>query len=483
MNALSFRRRIAQLIAAGAAAVGLLPTSALAADPVPAGQAQDWRETYAYSVGVQAVIYGFPMMKDVLTRYGMVAKPQGIVDAPVNGWWHSPRAGTAEDKYNASINDDQLYSVSWFDVRNEPMVITVPDAGKRYYSIQMMEMYSDIFDYIGLRATGNKAGSYLLVGPDWKGELPKGIAALRRSPTPTGMLILRISFDSADNLEPVKALQRQTLIAPLSKWLANEPYVATSRDVLAPVPAQSGDPFWFFRTMNRGMTENPPPAKDAPIVALFATVGLGPNQGENFAALDAATQAGLKRATADGIALVTGATKVGYGSKVVNGWQYGHKDWGRTGQVDDFLTRASTQSNAGMQEHYIEEVVKLRDYLDSDGKALNGKDENRYVMHFEPGQLPKAKAFWSVTLYDEQYNFAPNEIKRYSLGTKDTAKMVFGKDGSLDIYIQADRPSDDKVANWLPAPKGPFNLFLRAYLPDESLIRQTYTPPPVVRQR
>jgi hypothetical protein len=455
--------------------------AASAVAPAAAPAAANWKETYAYTVGVQAVIYGYPMMKDMLTRYAMVERPQGIVQSPVNGWWHSPRPGNAEDKYGSSINDDQLYSLTWFDVSREPMVITVPDAGTRYYSIQMMEMYSDIFDYIGIRATGNKAGSYLLVGPDWKGELPKGIAALRRSPTPTGMLLLRITIDSPDNLAPVNALREQTHIAPLSNWLEKKPYVATVRDVLDPIPPQSGDPFWFFKTMNRGMTENPPPVKDAAFVKTMATVGLGPNQGENFAALDPAIQAGLKRATADGIAIVKQAARANYDSKIVNNWAYGHMQWGRTAQANDFLTRASTQSDAGMQEHYVEEVVKLRAYLDSSGKPFNGAD-GRYVIRFEPGQIPKVKSFWSVTLYDERYDLSANEISRYSLGTKDEKKMTLGKDGSLEIYIQADRPEAGKLANWLPAPKGSFNLFMRAYLPDESLIRQTWVPPAVTRQ-
>ncbi len=448
-------------------------------DAAPTAAATNWMETYAYSLGVQAVIYGYPMMKDMLTRWVMVESGEGIVQATVNGWWHSPRPGNADDKYHSSINDDQIYSVSWFDVVNEPIVITVPDAGDRYYSIQMMEMNSDIFDYIGIRATGNKAGSYLLVGTGWQGTVPAGIDGVRRSPTPTGMLILRITTDAPDKLDSAKALQDQTKLAPLSYWLELKPYVATVRDVLDPVPPQSGDPFWFYKTINRGFTENPPPAQDAVFMKTLATVGLGPNHGEDFAKLDPAIQAGLKRAAADGIAIVKEAAKANFGSKVVNQWAYGNVNWGRTAQAGDYLTRASTQSEAGMQEHHIEEVVKLRAYADGGGAALNGT--NRYVLRFEPGQIPKAKSFWSVTLYDEHYDLFANYINRHSLGTKDEPMMVRGKDGSLEIYIQADPPAADKLANWLPAPNGSFNLFMRAYLPDEALIKQTYVPPPVVR--
>lgn len=462
-------------------ALAALPVVQTEANTVaePTTAETSWMETYAYSLGVQAVIYGYPMMKDMLTRWVMVESGEGIVQATVNGWWHSPRPGNADDKYHSSINDDQVYSVSWFDVFNEPIVITVPDAGDRYYSIQMMEMNSDIFGYIGIRATGNKAGSYLLAGPDWQGTVPAGIAGVRRSPTPTGMLILRITTDAPDKLESAKALQDQTKLAPLSYWLDRKPYVATVRDVLDPVSPQSGDPFWFYKTINRGFTENPPPAQDAVFIKSLATVGLGPNQGEDFAKLDPAIQAGLMRAAADGIAIVKKAAKDNYGSKVVNQWAYGNVNWGRTAQAGDYLTRASTQSEAGMMEHHIEEVVKLRAYADRSGVMLNGA--NRYVLRFEPGQIPKAKSFWSVTIYDERYDLIANQFNRHSLGTKDERAMVFGQDGSLEILIQADPPGEDKLANWLPAPKGPFNLFMRAYLPDETLINQTFVPPPVVR--
>ena len=243
---------------------------------------------------------------------------------------------------------------------------------------------------------------------------------------------------------------------------------------------RKSDPLWFFTTLNRGMTENPPPEKDQPIVAGLATVGLGPNQSDDLTRLDEPTKAGLRRAMADGLGLLAAVAKTGGNAKTVNQWVYGAQDWGRTAASNDFLTRAATQSFSGMQEHYVEEVVKLRAHHDSTGALLNGADA-KYVLRFPKGGLPQARSFWSITLYDERYDLAANDINRYSRGSPDQ-DLKYGVDGSLELYIQAEPPTADKRGNWLPAPKGPFNLFLRAYLPDESLIRQTYTPPPVVRQ-
>ena len=462
-----------------AALCAILVTSITAAGAADEPTKPDWRETYAYAIGMQAVIYGYPVVRNTLQRYGMVEKPAGQVDSPIHGWYHTRTPGTSADKYGSSITENLLYSVAWYDVSKEPLVLTVPEAGKRYLSVQMMEMYSDIFAYVGLRATGNKAGSHLIVGTDWKGEKPKGIASIVRSPTPTGLLLLRIVYDSRDNLKPTHALQDQTLLAPLSYWQSKKPFVASVRDVVDPVPPKA-DPLWFFRTLNRGMTENPPPAKDAPIVAELASIGLGPSKSDDLSKLDEATQAGLRREMADGLALLKSVAQSGGNAKIVNHWAYGQLNWGRTAQSNDFLTRSATQSLAGMQEHHVEEVVKMRAHHDSTGALLNGADGNKYVLRFQKDQFPKAQSFWSLTLYDDHYNLAANDIDRYSRGSQDK-EMKFGADGSLEIYIQNEPPAADKRDNWLPAPKGPFNFFLRAYLPDENLIKQTYVPPPVVK--
>lgn len=447
------------------------PIFANSADAAP-----DWRETYAYTVGMQAVIYGFPVVKNLQQRYYMVKQPMGRVDVPVNAWYHQRTPSNAEDKYGSSIIDTLLYSAAWYDVRREPLILSVPDAGQSYYSIQFMEIYSDIFAYVGLRATGNQAGHFAVIGPDWHGELPAGITASFRAPTPTGMLLGRINFEARDKLEAAHALQDQTRIAPLSNWQSGSPFVATERDVLPPGNRQT-DPLWFFTILNRGLTENPPPAKDANIVAMLASVGLGPGQSDDLTQLDAGTQAGLRRAMTDGLAMLEQVVKSGGNAKVVNHWAWGQMNWGRTHETHDFLTRAATQSLSGMQEHHIEEVVKLRAHHDGEGQLLNGSI-NQYQIHFSKDQIPQAKAFWSITLYDEKYDLAANALDRYSRGSPDT-DLQYNADGSLDLWLQSEVPDASKRTNWLPTPKRPFNLFLRTYLPDQAMMDQTWTPPPV----
>ena len=436
----------------------------------------DWRENYAYAVGLQAVIYGYPAVKALNMRYGMVEKPVGVISTPVNQLFHVRRAADATDTNNSSSATDFLYTVSWYDVRREPVVISVPDAADRYYSVQFMEYYSDIFAYVGTRATGGEAGNYMLVGSDWNGVTPAGIAGLIRAPTPTGAILIRIGFrDDRSKLAPVHAMQDASDMRPLSKWLARDMSPSTERDVVD--PAAPGSPLAFYVNLNRAMTENPPPAKDRAIVSLMRSVGLGPGQSDDLSMLDVGTRKGLERALKDGLALIAQTAISGGNVKTVNHWAYNPVSWGRTGESDDYLIRSATQSFSGFLEHHIEEVVKLRAHHDGDGDILDGST-GRYVLRFAKDQIPQAKAFWSVTVYTSEYNLFPNPKKRHSFGSVDR-DLKYDKDGGVTFHLQFDAPAKGHESNWLPVPKAPFTLFLRAYLPDESLIKQSYIPPEI----
>lgn len=162
----------------------------------------------------------------------------------------------------------------------------------------------------------------------------------------------------------------------------------------------------------------------------------------------------------------------------MNNWFYGDRNWGRMAAAGDFLGRASPQCFSGIVEHWIEQSTKLRTFVDADGASLSG--ENCYTLHLAKDDIPKARAFWSITLYDERFNMIDNPIKRYAIGSLSEG-LTYNADGSLDIWMQHGRPSPDREANWLPTPKGKFNLFLRTYLPAQEVMNQSYAPPPVQR--
>jgi hypothetical protein len=226
------------------------------------------------------------------------------------------------------------------------------------------------------------------------------------------------------------------------------------------------------------MRENPPPASDEALMRQFAQVGLGPMAETALNALDEATKRGLARALVDGPKLLEKVALTGGNTKQVGGWFYGDKNWGRMAAAGDFLGRASPQAYSGIIEHWIEQSTKLRTFIDADGQDLTG--QCRYTLHFRKDEIPQAKAFWSITLYDERFNLVDNPIGRYAIGSL-TYGLTFGADGSLEILLQHQRPAPELEANWLPVPEGKFNLFLRTYLPGPAVMDQSYAPPTVRR--
>ena len=450
------------------------------ANTVPA--VTPWNEQFAYLTGMQAYIYGYPAIYYANVRYQWIESGQGPVRMAVNQYYHSRVLSDYRLQHGGSPNRETPYSAAMLDLV-EPMVLTVPEnPEQRYYSLQLADFYSDTVGYIGVRATHNLAGDYLVVGPDWQGEVPQGIKGVIHATTPWTFVVARTFSDGSEaDLVKVHAFQDGYKITPLSQYGKPEVKQTERHDVLD--PAAGTDPLGAFKTMNAAMKENPPPARDDALMKQFALVGLGPQAKGNLDDLDPAIKRGLARAIVDGHALLGRVAKAGGSivgaTRTQNGWFYGASNWGRMAADGDFLGRAGTQAFSGLIEHVIEESVKLRTFVDSDGDPLNG--DNRYVLHFSKAQIPQAKSFWSVTLYDENYNLSYNEAGRYSVG--DTLPgLIYGKDGSLDIYIQAEKPDGDKTANWLPAPKGKdFNLFLRTYFPGPTLLDQSYSAPAVVK--
>jgi hypothetical protein len=427
---------------------------------------------------MQAYIYGFPYVYMSEVRWGQVAVKvdpnSNLPHAAVNHFWHSRAMAGPESLAGGSPNNDTLYSITWLDLSKEPVIVSVPDVGDRYYTMEIASFDSDNFAYVGMRTTGTKAGNYAIVGPLWKGELPAGVQKLTPSRTPSAFILARTLLRGPDDLPAVRALMAQYKLTPLSLWGKPGAQIPESYDVLRPFDRKT-DPLAEWKTMNKTMAENPPPARHELLLKQFAEVGIGP--GLDVDQLDEATKRGLARAAVDGSNLLDAALRQGARQKNVNGWKFPPPDMGRAGDKDDFLLRAALQSKWGIVANDPAEAIYLNTSIDPEGQQLTGA--NQYVMHFPPGGLPEVKAFWSITLYDAKHNLVANPIKRYALGDRD--KLKFNADGSLDIYIQNQSPGKDKEANWLPAPTGEFNLVLRTYLPSANIQEQRWTPPPLMK--
>lgn len=442
----------------------------------------DWREQYAYSLGVQAYIFGFPYVYLPSLRADWVTRPKAANElplyAPINHFSHVRTLADASYRGGGSPNQDTLYSTAWLDVGKEPVILSHPDMGDRYFSFELAGIDSDNFAYVGKRTTGGKAGSFAIVGPGWKGDLPAGVKPLPASLTPSVLIFARTLIDGPADAKTVNTLQDQYTLIPLSLWGKKDAVLPASRDVWQPFDPKT-DPLAEWRTMNRAMTENPPEARLAKLVKLFAKVGVGP--GQRVEIMDDATKRGLARAAVDGRQLIKAAIDSGQLGRQVNNWNIPPRTLGRAGLVDDFLLRASIQAMGGIISNELEETVYYNTTKDGAGQAFDGA--KKYILRFAPGQLPKVNAFWSLTMYDPTFNFTDNPLNRYSLGdrTKDLKKDA---DGGLTIYIQRNSPGEDNESNWLPSTQsGAFFLILRTYMPGAEIVEQKWAPPPVTELR
>lgn len=454
--------------AASAPAVRVNPITGASPDP-------RWEEEYAYSLGVQAYVYAFPWVYNTLLRWRWTVQGAPEVDPPklqYNRLSHQRKLTDASYRDGGRPNTDTLYSVSWADLHREPLIITLPNFGRRYFNVQLVGFDSDNFDYIGSRSTGQQGGSFALVGPDWKGTLPEGVKALKPAHTPWILVLVRILVEEGEaELREVRNLQDQIRLQPLSEFTGKAPAVPAAAYVPPPPLRRDADPLADWKMINRALTESPPPPREAQLMKMFAQVGIGP--GQDVTKTNDAIQRGLVRASATARMIVTSSPFYQAGRNFVDGWGMTPSNWGRPGPDGDYLVRGA-KSFGGFVTHDPEENVYPAVLVDRDGKPLS--DANRYVMRFPKGQTPPVNAFWSVTMYDQTFNFIDNPINRYAVGDR-TTSLKLDADGSLPIYIQKDRPSDDKVGNWLPSGAGNFHLVLRAYWPKDEIIKGKWTPP------
>ena len=435
-------------------------------------------EDEAYAIGIEAYTYAYPLvLMETTRRVSTNAGVPGRLRAPVNQFANMKSYPDATFKDVVRPNADTLYSSLWFDVGREPLILTLPNTQGRYHVIPLMDMWTDVFATLGTRTTGNEGGTVAIVGPNWRGTLPKGMRMVR-SPTEMGWIIGRIQTNGADDYAHVYTLQAGLKAAPLSVFGKNAAIVTPKPDLDVDMKTPPVDqvaqlaPQAFFARFAELMKRNPPHASDYAIVLRMERLGLVPGQGFDLSKADPAVQRGLTRAAAEAYPRIVNRRKAI--SLTRNGWGSMGSNIGVYG--NDYLQRAFI-GFAGLGALPPEEAIYPMAPVDSEGKPLSGA--SNYVLHFEKDQIPPADAFWSLTMYGADQFFVANPINRFAIGDRD--KLSFNPDGSLDLYIQNASPGADKDANWLPAPAGPFSMNLRLYLPQRRATDGSWTPPPVKR--
>lgn len=449
--------------------------SGVTASTLRAAPERQLTEDEARQLGIEAFIYGFPLVIGNVTKQVQtnVAEPLHNGHAPINQFSNFLEYPTAAYRDVVRMNVDTLYSFAWLDLSHEPMILSVPDTNGRYYLMPIIDAWTNVFASPGKRTTGTKANEFAIIGPNWHGTLPKNLRELR-SPTNTAIIAGRTQANGPADYAVVNAIQKQYRITPLSAY--GKPY-EPPRGVVDPNIDTKTPPIdqvtrmndaAFFQSLAQLLKANPPPKADAPVIAKFARIGLVPGQDFDTSKLDPAVAKGLEGCVRAALAKIQTAAK-GSG-RLVNGWNVPPMNLANFGA--DYGTRAIV-ALVGLGANIAQDAIYPNAFIDARGKVLNGAD--RYVLHFDKGGLPPTEAFWSFTMYDAESFFVDNPINRYNIAG--WMPLKYNPNGSLDIYIQRDSPGKDWEANWLPAAKDEFSVTMRIYWPKKAVLDGSWKPP------
>ncbi len=427
-------------------------------------------EAEAADIATDAYLYAYPLVTMEYTRRGLtnVAAPDGT-KAPMGQFVRFRQYPDASFHTVTAPNADTLYTQGWFDVSKEPWVISVPDMGDRYFLLPMLDGWTNVFASPGTRTTGVRAQTFAITGPGWQGTLPTGVREYKSSTAMVWLLGRIYCTGTPQDYDAVHALQDQITAVPLSSF--GKPYlpelgqVDLSVDMKTAVRQQVNalDAEKYFSLFANLLKDNPPAVDDAPMVAKLAKIGIVPGQDFDASKLPPAVSAGLAKAPKLGQDKINAWRKEGVLAgdlKFANGWAYTTKagSYGTNYRQRAFVTAIGLGAN----------LPKDAVYPSSEGPAAaqTYSGAKKYVMHFDKGQLPPVRAFWSLTMYNGDYFFVDNPLNRYTLSPRDPLKT--NPDGSTDLYIQAESPGADKESNWLPAPQDRFILMLRLYWPNST---------------
>ncbi len=430
----------------------------------------------AEAIATLGYIYAYPLVLMDVTR--------SLSTTPFNRFTHVPAFPDHTFTGVVSPNVDTLYSHAWLELSREPIVLTVPDLGQRYYTMELLDAWTNVFAAPGTRTTGSGKGAFAIVGPGWRGNVPAAVEAIQ-APTNMVWLIGRTYTAGQRDYDAVHAIQQQYELAPLTKWAKAIASGGSPAPALEGVSAAAEEPAAspvplvdkmsaeaFFARLAQLMKANPPAESDAPLVSRLVRIGVVPGEPFDLERLPPSVADAIESGVAAARARIAGAPMTALG-KPVNGWR-GRLDLGRYGT--DYELRAAV-ALVGLGANLADDAVYYAVDSDGNGQPLSGA--SRYVIRFPPGEQPPVRAFWSVTLYDERHFLTQNPIGRHAIGDRDPLRAE--RDGTLEILVQHDDPGAERRANWLPAPEGAFNLIMRLYYPRAPVLDGSWKPPPVMR--
>ncbi len=431
-------------------------------------------------IAEEAYVYAFPMVMNYGTMHEFsIDKDSGQFKAPFNQIDNMARVFSPKDTTIVTPNSDTPYSMIYMDLRAEPIVLCLPEVPKaRYYSVQLVDMYTCNYGYVGSRSTGNGAGCYMIAGPSWKGDTPKGIEKVFRCETDFSFAIYRTQLLNPSDIENVKKIQAGYKVVPLSAFVKGAAPAVLTAPAFPKWDKQAAFGSNFIRYLNFVLQFCPEVPQEAAMRARFAKIGIGPGKEFDFGKLPPEQQAAIGAGIKSGMKKIEAKREL-LGHEI-NGWRVGSAFGDREFYKGDWTLRAAA-ALAGIYGNDSIEALYPMLTKDSEGEKPDCK-QNRYTITFAKDHLPPANAFWSVTMYDGKTQLlVENPLNRYLINSPMLPELKRNDDGSLTIYIQKDSPGKGKESNWLPAADGPIFVVMRLYWPKKEAVNGEWKPPVLQR--
>jgi hypothetical protein len=442
-------------------------------------KAEELTPQEAKEIAEEAYIFAYPMLDHYKMMFAMAMYPEsGAYTAPFNVLYHNPELSGPQDTIIVRPNNDTFYSAVWFDLSSQPQILKVPKiTDNRYYSFQIIDMYTHNIDYIGTRKTGFDSGVYMFVGPNWNGETPDDITKVIKSEGNYLIALARTQVFGLADIENTKDVLNKYSVESLNAYngLVEAAVINENPEIPPYNPAKIKD-VNFISYLNAIMAQGKIHESDKPLFDKFAKIGIVPGQQFEPSLLDTAMVNAINEGVESAMVKIKDeATKLG---ERKNGWQLISGAFGtREAMQGKNLTRAAA-AYFGLWGNDLEEAFYPETTFDLDGEVLDGSKHN-YILHFEADELPPVKAFWSISMYKlPEQLFMENEINRYVISSV-TEGLEYNDDGSLDIYIQKENPGEDIASNWLPANNGAFSLQARLYWPKPEYLDPLYAMPTI----
>ncbi|NQT78752.1 MAG: DUF1254 domain-containing protein [Bacteroidetes bacterium] len=442
----------------------------------------------AKEIAKEAYVYGFPMVVNYKTMYNYTLNEKSVeYKGAFNEKSCVARLFTPEDKAIVTPNSDTPYCMFWIDLRNEPMVISLPKMEEeRFYHFQFIDLYTHNFAYLGTLTTGNKAGKYLIAKDGWKGEKPEGITEVLYSETDLFFVIVRTQLMDENDLPNVKAIQDKYQIQGLSSFLGKEPIKSDNIDNY--LVWNDGDEFTAasFNYMNFMLNLTSPVPSEIKLRNKFAKLGIGTESGFDLNSFDEETKKAIEEGVKEGIKEMTDFVAVNSKDPLLSVKGFGTRDFlikstKENYNSDNFYLLRAVAAQLGLYGNSGAEAIYPTYSMEEPGVPYDASKYN-YTLTFQKDELPPVNAFWSFSMYDGITQlFIHNELDRYLLTSNMLKDFVFNEDGSLTFYIQKDAPEEALKSNWLPAPSGPFYCVLRLYGPKEEALYGEWVNPPLVK--